>query len=87
MATCESNVGRVMKQLDELGLTEKTIVIFSSDHGYSMGHNGIWHKGNGHWVLTENPKATYNIPDGHGGAATDAGGAADATAAAGRVTT
>lgn len=60
----DRNVGRVMKQLDELGLTGKTIVIFSSDHGYSMGHNGIWHKGNGHWVLTENPKATSNIPDG-----------------------
>jgi uncharacterized sulfatase len=29
-----------------------------------MGHNGIWHKGNGHWVLTENPKATYNVPEG-----------------------
>jgi arylsulfatase A-like enzyme len=60
----DRNVGRVLKRLDELGLSGKTIVIYSSDHGYNMGHNGIWHKGNGHWVLTENPKATYNIPDG-----------------------
>jgi uncharacterized sulfatase len=29
-----------------------------------MGHNGIFHKGNGHWVLTEPPPATENIPKG-----------------------
>ncbi|MCA9054937.1 MAG: DUF4976 domain-containing protein, partial [Planctomycetaceae bacterium] len=43
---------------------ERTVVIYSADHGYNMGHNGIWHKGNGHWVLTENPPATENIPAG-----------------------
>lgn len=29
----DSNVGRVLKVLDELGLKENTIVVFSSDHG------------------------------------------------------
>ena len=31
-----------------------------------MGHNGIWHKGNGHWVLKKEalPPATDNIPSG-----------------------
>ena len=29
----DSNVGRVLKTLDELGLRENTIVVFSSDHG------------------------------------------------------
>jgi uncharacterized sulfatase len=43
-------------------LARTTIVIFTSDHGYNMGHNGIWHKGNGHWVLTEPPPATENVP-------------------------
>ena len=60
----DRNVGRLMKLLDESGLTDNTVVIFSSDHGYNMGHNGIWHKGNGHWVLTEPPPATENIPQG-----------------------
>lgn len=60
----DRNLGRLLKLLDELQLTEKTIVIFSSDHGYSMGHNGIWHKGNGHWVLKMPPPATKNIPRG-----------------------
>ena len=58
----DRNLGRLLKLLDELQLTEKTIVIFSSDHGYNMGHNGIWHKGNGLWVLTNPPPATKNIP-------------------------
>ena len=39
----DRNLGRVLKTLDDLKLTENTIVIFSSDHGYNMGHNGIWH--------------------------------------------
>ena len=60
----DRNLGRLLKLLDDLQLTEKTIVIFSSDHGYSMGHNGIWHKGNGHWVLKMPPAATKNIPRG-----------------------
>ncbi len=60
----DRNVGRILALLDELGITQSTVIIYSSDHGYSMGHNGIWHKGNGHWVLTKNPPATANIPDG-----------------------
>ncbi len=63
-AGVDRNVGRILEELDLLGLAENTIVIYSSDHGYNMGHNGIWHKGNGHWVLTKNPPATGNIPQG-----------------------
>jgi len=64
VASVDRNVGRILKQLDQTGLSENTIVIYSSDHGYSMGHNGIWHKGNGHWVLTEPPPAEENVPKG-----------------------
>jgi uncharacterized sulfatase len=46
----DRNVGRVLEVLDQAGLAENTIVVFTSDHGYNMGHNGIWHKGNGHWI-------------------------------------
>lgn len=60
----DRNLGRLMKLLRELKLERNTIVIYSSDHGYCMGHNGIWHKGNGHWVLKKNPPATANIPKG-----------------------
>lgn len=60
----DRNVGRILSALEEVGHTEDTLIIFTSDHGYSMGHNGIWHKGNGHWVLTQPPPATENIPEG-----------------------
>ena len=60
----DRNLGRVLAKLDELGLRENTVVIFTSDHGYNMGHNGIWHKGNGHWILTKPPAPKPNIPRG-----------------------
>ena len=60
----DRNVGRFLKVLDDLKLAENSIVIYTSDHGYNMGHNGIWHKGNGHWVLTDPPPATPTIPKG-----------------------
>ncbi|MBI1358005.1 MAG: sulfatase-like hydrolase/transferase [Acidobacteria bacterium] len=60
----DRNVGRVVEKLEQLGLTDNTVVVYSADHGYNMGHNGIWHKGNGIWLLTKNPPATANIPDG-----------------------
>ncbi len=56
----DRNIGRVLDLLDELQLTEKTIVIFSSDHGYNMGHNGIWHKGNGIWATRKPPTGTHH---------------------------
>ncbi|OHB79044.1 MAG: hypothetical protein A2V98_01925 [Planctomycetes bacterium RBG_16_64_12] len=64
VASVDRNLGRILGLLDELDLARNTIVIYSSDHGYNMGHLGIWHKGNGHWVLTEPPPATKNVPRG-----------------------
>ena len=49
----DRNVGRVLDALDRLGLSDNTIVVFTSDQGYSMGHNGIWHKGNGWWTTLD----------------------------------
>ena len=60
----DRNLGSMLKLLDELELTERTVIMFTSDHGYNMAHNGIWHKGNGHWLLTQAPAAEQNIPRG-----------------------
>jgi arylsulfatase A-like enzyme len=43
----DANVGRILRRLEELGLTERTLVIFVSDNGFSCGHHGFWGKGNG----------------------------------------
>ena len=41
------DVGRILDKLKEKGLRENTLVIFTSDNGYSCGHHGFWGKGNG----------------------------------------
>ena len=45
------NVGRLIDLIEDLGLRQNTLFIFSSDNGYSCGHHGFWHKGNGTFPL------------------------------------
>lgn len=59
----DRNLGIILDELERLKLNHNTVVIFTSDHGYNMGHNGIWHKGNGHWLLKNTHKGQGNIPD------------------------
>ena len=47
----DADVGRILDKLDELGISEDTLVIFTSDNGFSCGHHGFWGKGNGTWPL------------------------------------
>jgi choline-sulfatase len=47
VSAVDANVGRVLAKLDEHGLTENTVVIFTADQGYNCGHHGFWGKGNG----------------------------------------
>ncbi len=56
----DRNLGRILNELDRLGLRENTIVIFTSDHGYNMGHNGIVHKGNGIWATLKRPPGEFH---------------------------
>ncbi|MDO6437498.1 sulfatase-like hydrolase/transferase [Cyclobacterium sp. 1_MG-2023] len=64
-AGVDRNVGRLITALEEKGIMDNTIVIFMSDHGYNMGHNGIKHKGNGKWITKTIPKKTENINEGY----------------------
>jgi len=40
----DSLVGHILRELDELGLSSRTIVCFVGDHGYHLGENGHWGK-------------------------------------------
>lgn len=43
----DAGVGKLLDRLEQLGIAENTLVIFTSDNGMNMGHHGIWGKGNG----------------------------------------
>lgn len=43
----DANIGRLLDCLEAGGLLEDTVVIFTADNGMSMGHHGVWGKGNG----------------------------------------
>jgi iduronate 2-sulfatase len=44
----DEQVGRVLDELDQLGLRDTTTVIFTSDHGYHLGEHTFWQKNNLH---------------------------------------
>lgn len=43
----DRGIGEVLNKLEEMGISENTLVFFTSDNGMNMGHHGIWGKGNG----------------------------------------
>ena len=40
----DAQVGKVMKALKDSGRADRTIVIFTSDHGFHLGEHDFWAK-------------------------------------------
>ncbi len=61
MSIVDQGVGRVLVELETSGLAEDTIVIYTADHGISLGLNGFWGHGEDTWPSNTHRQA-YNIP-------------------------
>lgn len=46
MSHTDAQIGRILATLDELGLTENTIIVFASDNGLALGSHGLIGKQN-----------------------------------------
>ena len=44
VTTLDAMVGRVLAALEDAGLAENTLVIYTSDHGEHLGNRGLWWK-------------------------------------------
>lgn len=51
----DEQVGRILDELDRLGLRETTAVVFTSDHGYHLGDHTFWQKADVHEEVTRVP--------------------------------
>jgi choline-sulfatase len=63
----DEGVGRVVDELEALGIRENTLVVYTADHGIMLGQHGIWGKGNGtrpHNMLDEAIRIPmiFNLP-------------------------
>jgi choline-sulfatase len=40
----DRNIGRVLKKVEDLGLAENTVIVYTADHGYHLGQHGRFEK-------------------------------------------
>jgi arylsulfatase A-like enzyme len=60
------NIGRVLNELDQLGLRENTIVVFLADHGYQLGEKGKWSKAGSLFEMGTRVPMIMSVPDAKG---------------------
>jgi len=57
----DEQLGRVVDELEQLGLRESTAIVFTSDQGYHLGEHGFWQKGNLHEEVVRVP-LIFSVP-------------------------
>lgn len=45
----DEEIGKILEQLDELGIADNTLIVFSTDHGHFLGQHGLNAKGAFHY--------------------------------------
>ena len=57
----DDGVGQIMAALERLGVADNTLLVFTSDHGLSIGHHGFW--GHGSATFPSNMhRAAHSVP-------------------------
>ncbi len=51
ISAMDAGIGALLERLDANGWRGSTIVVFTSDNGFSCGQHGIWGKGNATWPI------------------------------------
>lgn len=50
MISClDKYIGKILDKLDELGLADDTVIVFTTDHGHFFGQHGLAYKGGFHY--------------------------------------
>ena len=57
----DSGVGRIQAALERFGFDENTVLIYTSDHEFSLEHNGVWGHGAAAFPTSAH-RPSYHIP-------------------------
>lgn len=57
----DHGIGQILHSLERLKLDQDTIVIYTADHGFSLGHNGVWGHGAAAFPASAH-RPSYHIP-------------------------
>ena len=61
MSIIDDGVGQIFSALKSANIEDNTLVIFTADHGFSLGHHGFWGHAQATWPSNAH-RIAYNIP-------------------------